>query len=561
MIIEKDDLGFAREDEMASALPPFPARLLTAIIGATVLAVAMIIAISYFSYAADRDLQAKEVAVARVQGAIAYEDEALTMSARMAAATADPKWAKRYDEHLDPMTAALKKAEKLAPDAANKAFVAATSDANDRLIAMETQAIELADQGDTTAASKIMNSAEYDQQKRILSEGAAHFDEAVNSALAADRRDVEQQTSLGTAARLLILLALGIGWAWFMRTLRQWRNAMAITIEHEQEISAENSRQRELISNAAEANERALLAAVAQAEQENEALSSEAREQEEITNRRAAERFEAAIGAIAEELARSSGKLVATARTMEAAAHHADAQFAEVTTAIEGSSADMLSMAATADQLVHSVSVAGEHAAASAGHVMSATDEASELIRRVEGLAATTDQIGNIVGMIGGIARQTNMLALNASIEASRAGDAGRGFAVVAQEVKNLAGQTAGATAQIAQLIGKVQSGTQEALTSGTVTAASMGNIHSAAEAISARLNEQRAAVNTLSVRSQSVVAGNDQVAIGVDGVGQAARSAGQAATEVLDNANIIAAQTERLKAELGTLIKNLRAA
>lgn len=82
----------------------------------------------------------------------------------------------------------------------------------------------------------------------------------------------------------------------------------------------------------------------------------------------------------------------------------------------------------------------------------------------IESLGERSSEIGKIVDTIANIAGQTNLLALNAAIEAARAGEQGKGFAVVAEEVRKLAEQSQEATKSIAELIGLIQSDTNNAV-------------------------------------------------------------------------------------------------
>ncbi|WP_321430678.1 methyl-accepting chemotaxis protein [uncultured Methanolobus sp.] len=173
--------------------------------------------------------------------------------------------------------------------------------------------------------------------------------------------------------------------------------------------------------------------------------------------------------------------------------------------------------------------------------IKSAVGDSSNVINELD---EKSKQIGEIVNLITNIADQTNLLALNAAIEAARAGEHGRGFAVVADEVRKLAEDSGNAAKQIAHLIGQMQSGTHDAVSSmmkgaeevdtgsesleqsvaaigdvveaGNIIVRMVQEIAAAAEEQSASIEEVAVSVEEVSAISEQSAAGSEQASASV---------------------------------------------
>jgi methyl-accepting chemotaxis protein len=123
----------------------------------------------------------------------------------------------------------------------------------------------------------------------------------------------------------------------------------------------------------------------------------------------------------------------------------------------------------------------------------------------IERLAEETATIGNVLTVVRGIAEQTNLLALNAAIEAARAGQLGRGFAVVADEVRSLSQRTSGATAQIQELIGRLQQAALQSVQAMRTQVEHAETTASQAEAADGALDEIVAAIGTIASMAERI--------------------------------------------------------
>nr|WP_092315828.1 methyl-accepting chemotaxis protein [Pseudomonas saponiphila] len=173
-------------------------------------------------------------------------------------------------------------------------------------------------------------------------------------------------------------------------------------------------------------------------------------------------------------------------------------------------------------------------------------------------LGQHAEQISSIVGVIKGIAEQTNLLALNAAIEAARAGEQGRGFAVVADEVRLLAQRTANSTQEITEMVGKIQQGTREAVSSMDVGVNQVKNgVELAQQAGEAIVNIRTSSGNVVQVVDQISLALREQtaasqdVARNVERIAQMSQQNSQAVEETTETARSLQQLAQNLEQQV----------
>ncbi|WP_010225653.1 methyl-accepting chemotaxis protein [Pseudomonas donghuensis] len=179
------------------------------------------------------------------------------------------------------------------------------------------------------------------------------------------------------------------------------------------------------------------------------------------------------ITGCARQLAEAAGALNGITEQSSHSLRQQDQELEQAATAVTEMTTAVEEVARNAVSTSQAASASNELAEQSRRQVSDNLDGTQAMAREVQTSSAHLEQlagqirdIGQVLEVIRSVSEQTNLLALNAAIEAARAGEAGRGFAVVADEVRTLAYRTQQSTQEIEQMIGRVQHGTEAAVTS-----------------------------------------------------------------------------------------------
>jgi methyl-accepting chemotaxis protein len=206
----------------------------------------------------------------------------------------------------------------------------------------------------------------------------------------------------------------------------------------------------------------------------------------------------------------------------------------EVRDAIEGVASGTQRQAGLVDEA--RTSVDRNAAAAAAG-----LDTAGRISTTVDALAGTSGRISTIVD-IAQVAEQTGLLALNATIEAARAGDHGRGFAVVAEEVQRLARASQDSAAEIATMISRIRTATDEVVAAvGTEALQTFRDISDASDG-------SRATLQGVAGIAEQNAASAEQVAASANETAEASRELQTVAERVREVAGHLGELTDRFQ-------------
>ncbi|MDR6232381.1 methyl-accepting chemotaxis protein [Pseudomonas psychrotolerans] len=219
----------------------------------------------------------------------------------------------------------------------------------------------------------------------------------------------------------------------------------------------------------------------------------------------------------------------------------------EMTAAVEEVAGNAVSTSQASDQsqlLVQRGSQQVQHTLTTIRVLGQEMDQASSDVVQ---LAEESQKIGTVLDVIRAIAEQTNLLALNAAIEAARAGDAGRGFAVVADEVRALAGRTQSSTAEIEQMVSRIQSGTRQAVDA----------MQSGTRQVSESLTSAEASGQALEEINQAILAIHERNLV----IASAAEEQAQVAREIdrnLVNIRDLSVRNSEASSQIGSAIDEL---
>lgn len=261
----------------------------------------------------------------------------------------------------------------------------------------------------------------------------------------------------------------------------------------------------------------------------------------------------------AQKLNEAAREILSDSRERAAGAAEQFSAITQISTTVEQVRLVVRQAGDSADQ-VKSVSLHTLDVSKEGREAVKNTIESMERIKlQVEGIAENIlalseqmNQIGEIIHTVDELASRSNLLALNASIEASRAGSHGKGFTVVAQEVRSLAEQSKKATAQIAEILNKIQQSANKTVFATEEGAKSVDEGVILAEKARQSIDLLSSVIDGSTQMAHMIVAGSKQQLSGIEQIAAAVHSVNQVTQQSLESTRQAENSARRL-AELAT--------
>ncbi len=383
-----------------------------------------------------------------------------------------------------------------------------------------------------------------------------------------------QAARVNSSARVWIMIALGsltafcvlVGWALttsISGPITRMTNVMLRLANHDTDITVPDTGRKDEIGGMAGALNvfKDKLRETEDSRASQTALEKDMERQRRAEIARLAQDFEDAIGNIVKAVSKSAADLQSSAQTLSAAAEETSAQSAAVESGAKLAADNVRSVAAAIEELSASARQVGQQVSRSGDITGAAVDQAMRTRTVIDTLSQDAGEVESVVDLINAIAQQTNLLALNATIEAARAGEAGKGFAVVASEVKGLASQTAKSTSTIGVSIAKMQASTGQAVDEIGNIERTIAEVNDIASSITEAVSQQELTTAEISRNVHEVSRTTIEVTRNINGVTMAAQESSEGALRVLDAAQVLSQQSERLKGEVENFLNRVRAA
>ena len=184
-------------------------------------------------------LAATQSELADYTGRVMLLDEALTVSARIAAKTGNPIDAQRYDKLATELGTLIKETKEALSEPAILRSVDQTEQANRHLVEIERRGIAIASDGRLTEATAQLDNDEYLKWKAVFAGGVEKTVAQQREAIAGAEQQVRLLTFASSASSGVIILVILATWYLAFRTWRQWNQttkALAREIEERERV-------------------------------------------------------------------------------------------------------------------------------------------------------------------------------------------------------------------------------------------------------------------------------------------------------------------------------------